>query len=1167
MKIVETDKKEPAVLVPIHIEVMVCGRKDNNDYSDIRIQYDRLTKTPSGSSLETSPFSMTDKYSSGVYLHWLLPEGLTHGIQEEEGKELVYPCVPNRYLVTRLSVLKAALPGERITRRDWIIESDLINPPPEKLKDALRMARLYSAVGEESDRETPYRYMGMCREYTNPEKITTKDRLFKTNFTAVCSGTPFFSAYYPMCKNVFSFYDDLSDIDQEDCPAELTYIVSGWYEESPDPLWGEEKGRSCESIKKELFWQWEGMEEEKKYHTVCHGLVSQIRWDGEDQEYPSGIAADAFVPSVVMGHSSSEALAAYICHSFHRPDLERVLESLLEGVLEQWEDTDGSLKAREKIYQGFFKPEAAEEEFSVQGKYSFLQASMKKVLDELNEGRKKAEKEKEAIQRAKEQAYLYWSLAVDGKLTEEAALKKIQRAKDDSKLAEKALEELGSVEAGQKKELMELLASGPKDWELDCQEIPGQNYWEPNDLVILLEGESQSSIYRRLEQYKEEGILSCRLGHELISEVLLEAAVPGEGEKKQFKFQAGKHIHKAKAPLPYYLEEIVEEACLLAESLRRYGFRRLAEEQNWVWKGEKERLHYLEYLDQEYEKQLHSIDNVKGRLPNQTAVYQWKPSWNPLFLEWEVEYTPDPELLKEKYTFKNWELGEYSYLLKNQELLKTSEKKEIYQGRTLLSPHALMNLEEQMKGYMETPCGDIIRRLGGAKILSQCLGGLNHMMLKRDSGAAASIWSGVKQREISQKALGIIGDEAFYRQRETGFYPMRAGLVKLNRIRVVDSFGRSEYYKPDHVILPERVRMEGKNQAMLLSPKILAPVRLWTDWRPMRLTDERQEISPIYGFLWANKYDSCLHIYTPAGKLAGSLQIVYSLKNRKEYRIALRNPPGEVQKEEDLLKELPQQLRGFVTGLYEKSKKNPQILYAFINAIDEVIWNTNPFELKKNPQIMAGLGSPVVLAGMELRVEAKGELPIVYGMEGNKRDCDITSMSFPVRVGESLYQGDGTLGYFEMDGKKDYSRLCLTVRTGAENEYFTYQPCLLTKFSESKSLVLLMLPGQAVHFITGFLPVKTMELLPEQVDAALTQIYMTLYYGPFLSAREKLQMMVPKAMEKEWRFLHFQKPGQPEEIRDIHPTQMEAVDTGKGTMIQEGWLKLMAQKEGGETLE
>ena len=58
---------------------------------------------------------------------------------------------------------------------------------------------------------------------------------------------------------------------------------------------------------------------------------------------------------------------------------------------------------------------------------------------------------------------------------------------------------------------------------------------------------------------------------------------------------------------------------------------------------------------------------------------------------------------------------------------------------------------------------------------------------------------------------------------------------------------------------------------------------------------------------------------------------------------------------------------------------------------------------------------------------------------------------------------------------------------------------------------------------TGLLPVREMKLSEAWTERAMENIYLTLFYGPFLTPQSQLQMFLPKApwldtdQEEEWK--------------------------------------------------
>ncbi|MFJ6617669.1 hypothetical protein ACIQOW_08865 [Kitasatospora sp. NPDC091335] len=171
----------------------------------------------------------------GVHLHWALPRGPRHGVQDPATGEVDYPLVPNRWLVTRFSGT-----GTRRVRA-WVIESDCPHTayalrqghPLEHSSPHLVTGATLSAWRASRD---PYRgartdaspqvLLGLAFPLADGTPWTERaaaDRLF---LTAMGAGDQHFTTYVPHSTNVFSFIDDLSDVTAADT---LGYQVIGWY--------------------------------------------------------------------------------------------------------------------------------------------------------------------------------------------------------------------------------------------------------------------------------------------------------------------------------------------------------------------------------------------------------------------------------------------------------------------------------------------------------------------------------------------------------------------------------------------------------------------------------------------------------------------------------------------------------------------------------------------------------------------------------------------------------------------------------------------------------------------------------------------------------------------------------------------------------------------------
>ena len=191
----------PRVLVPIEVDGLVL-RADQAGFADCRM----ADPDPAGGRQDLLPAPFTDLPASrprGVYLHWALPDALTHGRPTQppaaDGTAPVadLPPVPDRWLVVRFAL--GVTPDHRRLRA-WVLES---GGPQPVVSDM--------ASWHESDtRAAPGHEL-----------------------TALGPGDPAWAAYYDNVAGRLGFYDPLDD----GASGPLGYLVCGWFADSGlDPL-------------------------------------------------------------------------------------------------------------------------------------------------------------------------------------------------------------------------------------------------------------------------------------------------------------------------------------------------------------------------------------------------------------------------------------------------------------------------------------------------------------------------------------------------------------------------------------------------------------------------------------------------------------------------------------------------------------------------------------------------------------------------------------------------------------------------------------------------------------------------------------------------------------------------------------------------------------------
>lgn len=223
----------------------------------------RSTLTSTGDTivqrLESTDTALAPLYT-GIHLHWELPDFFRKGVQEIDSNQVVFPQVPNRWLVVRYLSLydSVAKTWGPVTNYSWIIESDYISM--EQLKDSDGIVRPSVPVPLPVNptfgaNNQPYRFMGRVVPATNWPATSPSDRYladFKDVNNENCYLTsvgflgPGFSAYYPDCCTVFGFSDRFLDNptiynalqNNTAIQFKATYQVTGWIANGKDPMDG-----------------------------------------------------------------------------------------------------------------------------------------------------------------------------------------------------------------------------------------------------------------------------------------------------------------------------------------------------------------------------------------------------------------------------------------------------------------------------------------------------------------------------------------------------------------------------------------------------------------------------------------------------------------------------------------------------------------------------------------------------------------------------------------------------------------------------------------------------------------------------------------------------------------------------------------------------------------
>ena len=424
------------LLVPMNIEALVVGDTSNKSYADLKPDFSNiLSGRFMGQETEKEPFASSIKnlHYPGIHLHWALPDGLAHGTKE--AGELKFPQIPNRWLIARLwdedASAGAASPigtiKPNLKCKAWILESDTTSVDRKIPRDEKGMA--FPHLRRKNPTEpAEYEDVYVGRRFTLDQWGGESQGSDHVDLTALGYGDPAFSAYYPACRNILGFWDDIEDLKN----ITLAYLVVGWYSESSkDPLhqatsnsphkkifdaldnflkekqctypgFAEalSKAKEAEALEVDLKEREEmeqrlsasspeikgelqreiaamkarqqplanelkSLEKNLPSEIICHGVISKIQWKTKTTSYASGISADE--AKIALGNTQIDALGALFENNVAdlSGEFVRLLQTFQYDLLSELEKPGGDDLVSQKIHERAYRPKTCGIRWSV----------------------------------------------------------------------------------------------------------------------------------------------------------------------------------------------------------------------------------------------------------------------------------------------------------------------------------------------------------------------------------------------------------------------------------------------------------------------------------------------------------------------------------------------------------------------------------------------------------------------------------------------------------------------------------------------------------------------------------------------------------------------------------------------------------------------------------
>ena len=1184
-----------------------------------------------GSEMASPPFENTNLLlHPGLYLHWRMPQELTRGNRDGS-----HPELPNRWLVCR-----EHNHDKTVQRKYWIVESDGV--PPATGSDAQLERTVLSdpqtvngphsrGLGRTVELKE---WLAGLRERDTPGSLTAMGYSLRPQIShdEGAVGNPAFAAFFPDCRGVFSFCDRELEVLQTD--QQISYVVSGWYSDpAKDPIGRGSTDGTPEPLEKTIDPEFlskilarvkrlerdgklqpgeqsseDGVPDRKLYtgrieigkpskHPTHHLKLALHDRDTARSRRMSERRGHAKVHAgtmIALGHTATEALSAFLAMKIagkqHHERVEDQLEAILMASDLEHRLQDQHAKFLEGRHQKQFLASHGGTHWVIKDEpisslpaqadgakppgVNLIPDASLTLLHSLNKLQRQIDTLQHRRTTLRRRMAADWSKYMLAAHPQPGGRDELpdpdvmafRLRKDSLEPLKQVGETLGQLRT-QRDELTSRIAATlpavkPTDLSrLALKAVPGPRYWAPRDPVVVLE--APEGLHRHLP-----------------------------------------------ASDPKQTPPLVQTLSLPAAS-------------GWPLPAD-----------------LASLTTLPHPTSEQRTTHE--ESTRPIFVEWDSQLTslvhPDASGAGE-FPIDGL-TSRFAPAAAGPDLLVRTGKKQYpedgsrFSGRSLVSAHASLVLHERLKDYLlrhfdnswpEAP--DTHNKLD-SELQADRLNWLENPQkiqaaiahLSASSGSLADTalkaWQIVRENKFLCLTLGGFNEALLMRRRATplpvadpigfpvyrdfaeevrhvmgklpgtapeplfAFHPIREGLLEIERLRLIDSFGRTydvNFSKSDIILAsPLRHGLPRKRPGgAMLPPRFVQPMRV--DFRWLSAVHGQEEAhshpdtSPLCGWLLPNRFDESIEVYAADGSGLGSIDVsgLWRSLPGEDHPIVPRDIPNL-------------HLRRVVLQILEQSRDG-RYQQAFLQTINAALEAIDPDSFAASPALSILVGRPLAVVRASVKFELQGEpaedhsWPMLARRlveEKHQLSRAFENVRIPFRIGEHGMFNDGVAGYwveqdmgdsFEQDlfhapqsDAPRHPRIASNHHTSLSAENPESQSLVLSRAPTDPPLrlTLLMDPRGTAHLTSGVLPVKQIRIDEHHFAAALRGMSVTFLSAPLLMSQNRTEVMLPGEPGYTWSFLDRTPDG----WRATGPQDIKLPELGAtfhpGLSLREGWLRL-----------
>ncbi len=1146
---------------------------------------------------------------AGAYLHWALPDALNAGTQD--GSATNFPAIPDRWLVMR--IYPSPTTPNRRTIRGWVLKSALQVPTVTDLAS-------WVEDGQLADGKKP--------------------------LTGLGHGDVAWQAYYDNVVNRLGFYDSLSDVrtgpvayvvcgwyaDTTLDPLSDANIRSladfdakmqqfAWsldpkeYQEAVHRVLRHRIGNTAIGLATQLSIA----EQERRtqafnprpfqtqepgatpagppyltdgswwpQNTIFHGSCLGIGWPGLGWEgNPSGLLSGEAggVPTadkitVAVGETITEAMARLVGNATGSNEDARILEAFQLGVLSELDNADGQARLDSALQTAAFGSipggTATERTWQPPSGPPPVSPASSAPLDPGVFARNQFSRQKLTPSRIKSAPFL----------------KTTQGPVNPQKFQAASFQQEVNVVQGTLGDAIFQVAPPqaepyvPGKWVDAQRSLP--RFYHPMDPVVLLQGANRSFKYGSDGKYSADGTLQCRLTGTCLHEY-----VKWSGDIAWPPIHPDDVLDRGvdNGSVPPECDEILGEAAMLDPgasapivSSAFAGTPMAAQEMAaQVQQVMVDQTAWLATRDPRIDNgPIVSKSAFTGTLPSPVSIGLPSTPWNPVHLDWSIQYLPSAGGLMD------WALGETDYdesvpKLPGQlpAVIPLQGRSTLHQGAADIAAKAVQQALDQISraaGTDPLPAGQYTEQLPSA-LAQTLLLAVSQLQVNAkdvpdaDRAALEDIATTLQSMDVLASSMNVLtqlrggypGDGTSAPKQGDPppkmFFPMRSGFMKILRLRLVDGFGQfvdlagssaTQTANPQQLLHSDPLDIPGHPELLAQPPRFTSPAHILL--RYMDAAGSKNEaslatdISPGYsavcGYIMPNHLEAALEFFTNDGSNAGIV------RPADDGSVLWEDAPGQpstVGQSPD--RALPNPYLASIAeslirwGIRDSGLPGSDTaLQALMRVVDSTLWSIDPFGHQGDEHLALLVGHPIVVMRASLKMELQEPV----------NPASVLTIGVPVRLGALAHWEDGLLGFFVND---DYDTLYCSdaaaaglARAIGPGVGFLQQANLVQGYYDSFStsaaedpvkhpyvdtsgtiwiypgqevqLTLLVEPMTNVNATTGLLPRKEIGMRREWVTTALAKMAPTFRFGPVLLDPKHIRMPIAAELNGTWTWDH-----------------------------------------------